>query len=324
MDTIRMIKSGMFDIEKGEIPSHVVTAVSNVFVFNHVVYKIYKNDNDFFNKNFNDLSVKNVRFDFTRRDFDWNNKVSPEVYIDLRGLVVENGLVKLVDPSDSVDELVIVMNKVNMSDCLINRLVNNSISTDDVYEIGFQLGKRVSSTKKVFPDNLYNDFLSRYNDLVNWTNGVKELPKEEVAQYVNFYKNYVDLHREEFETSINLMGLCMDLHADNIVYSNNTLLCMDTYSPKEAWLHGYKYLNIYRVATDIYAFLGKEAFEKVLLGYADATDEKLPRQHDKFLIMYCELIVWPYQYMLIDKDPWRKEVADKYHHFIKQIFNDVS
>jgi hypothetical protein len=106
------------------------------------------------------------------------------------------------------------------------------------------------------------------------------------------------------------------------VLTGKTFLPIDTYAPKEAWLHGYKFINIYRVATDIYAFLGKQYFEKVLKGYEKATHQTLPRNYDKFLIVYCELITWPYQYMLSEKEPWRLEVAKKYGTFLEKIFND--
>ena len=323
MNLLEAFATGNLEGVEPKIPQHIVTAISNVFVFEKVVYKIYKNDNQFFNENFNDLSQKSGRFLFTRKDFEWNNKLSPEVYRELKGVVLDNGLVRFEDAHDSADELVIVMNKVDMSDGLLARLVDNRISKEDCYQIGFQLGQRIVKIQHIFPYNLYDDFTPRYKDLSAWATGVKEVPVDEVNKYLAFIKDFLETHKEEFLNSKNLVGLCLDIHADNAVYSNGAFLPIDTYSPKEAWLHGYRFINIYRVASDIYAFLGKDHFEEVLRGYEEATKEKLPRDHDKFLIIYCELIMWPYQYMLSEKEKWRIEIAEKYHTFLKHIFKNT-
>lgn len=46
----------------GEIsaPKHRTTVLSNVFIFKNKVYKIYKNDNKFYNENFRDISSKKI------------------------------------------------------------------------------------------------------------------------------------------------------------------------------------------------------------------------------------------------------------------------
>ena len=300
-------------------PQHIVTAISNVFVFDTKVYKIYKNDSDFFNKNFNDLSNKNNRFLFTRKDFEWNNKLSPEVYTELRGVVLKNDAVVFTEPTDDSDELVIEMNKIDMSNQLIKRLVDKRVSLDDCFEIGKQFGERESHLPKLTANRTaYEDFLTRYQDLIPWVGNVKDIPKDEAEKYLNYVKDFIENHKDELNSK-DLMGVCVDVHADNAVLIGKTFLPIDTYAPKETWLHGYKFINIYRVATDIYAFLGKKYFEKVLQGYEEATQQTLPRKYDKFLLVYCELITWPYQYMLSEKEPWRLDVAKKYQSFIEKM-----
>lgn len=301
-------------------PQHIVTAISNVFVFENTVYKIYKNDSAFFNENFNDLSKKDTRFIFTRKDFEWNNRLSPEVYTDLRGVVLNGEDIEFVEPTDEADELVIVMNKVDMSNQLVKRLVDGTISLDDCYEIGRQFGEREKQLPKLQSEKTaYGDFLTRYEDLRPWILSVKDILKEDAEKYLNYIKNFIDEHKSELD-SIDLMGVCVDVHADNAVLTGKEFLPIDTYAPKEAWLHGYKFINIYRIATDIYAFLGKPAFEKVFEGYKKSSGRILPRSYDKFLVIYCELITWPYQFMLAEKEPWRADVARTYGNFIEKIF----
>ena len=182
-------------------PQHIVTAISNVFVFDTKVYKIYKNDSDFFNKNFNDLSNKNNRFLFTRKDFEWNNKLSPEVYTKLRGVVLKNDAVVFTEPTDDSDELVIEMNKIDMSNQLIKRLVDKRVSLDDCFEIGKQFGERESHLPKLTANRTaYEDFLTRYQDLIPWVGNVKDIPKDEAEKYLNYVKDFIENHKDELNS----------------------------------------------------------------------------------------------------------------------------
>lgn len=304
-------------------PKHIVTVVSNVFVFDKKAFKIYKNDSEFFNNNFNDLSNKENRFLFTRRDFEWNNRLTPEVYTWLRGVVMDQGSIKFTEPNENATELVIEMNKVDMSNQLIKLLTSNRISLDDCYEIGKQLGKRSLNLPKLIQhQTAYENFISRSQDIGPWIGSIKAIPSAKAEKYMKYVRDFIENHKEEFNSK-DLMGTCMDIHSDNAVYTNKTFLPIDTYAPKEAWLHGYKFLNIYRIATDVYGFLGKDGFEKVLEGYEFSTKIKLPRAYDKFLITYCELINWPYQYMLAEKEPWRLEVGQKYEKVLEDLHGAI-
>lgn len=316
--TESFLSSAISGIEAGR-PKHVVTAISNIFVFKNKAYKIYRSDSQFFNENFNDLSNKENRFNFTRKDFEWNNRLSPEIYIELKGISYSEELVSLVDPTDTADELVIVMNSIDMSDQVIRKLIDRKISIQDCYEIGNQFGERVISFPK--PEiniGAYEDFLNRYADMVAWVKSVKEVDQEEAGKYLSFVKNFIDSKKDELNTK-EMMGLCFDVHADNAIYSNGKFLPIDTYAPKEAWLYGFKNINIYRVATDFYVFMGKEAFDEVIKGYEDSTSQKLPRNWDKFMVIYCELIMWPYQFMLAEKEPWRIDIAKKHQEFLRNF-----
>lgn len=67
------------------VPEHIETVMSHVFLFPERVYKIYKGDNEWFNKNFNDLSDRRKRFEFSKNDFHWNQMLCPEVYVGILG-----------------------------------------------------------------------------------------------------------------------------------------------------------------------------------------------------------------------------------------------
>lgn len=316
---IQSFKIGKIPNAEGDIPKNIVTVVSDVFVFNKKAYKIYKSNSEFFNKNFNDLSNKENRFTFSRNDYIWNNKITPEVYVKLSGIIFSDDHIKFVDPDDMADELVLEMSVVDMSNQLIKLLYANKISLDDCFQIGKQFGERSLQLPKLNHTNtVYEDFTKRLIDIEPWVNSVKAIPKNKTKDYINYLQNFIEQYKNEL-SSKDFMGTCIDLHVDNAVFVNNSFFPIDIYAPKEAWLHGYKFLNIYRIATDIYGFLGLEGFEKVLAGYEIATNNICPREYDKFLITYCELINWPYQYMLAEKEPWRLEIAKKYENVLSEI-----
>jgi hypothetical protein len=318
---INAFKGGDFPGSDTKKPKHIITTISNVFVCGEKTYKIYKSDSKFFNDSFNDLSIKSNRFSFTRKDFEWNNNLSPEIYLELKGVFWNNNEVIFTEPKDDVDDLVIVMNKIDISDTLFEKLRSGGISLNDCYEIGMQFGKRILSLPGSFKRvSVYENFISLHKDLIAWIDSVNEfIPKEEATVYLNILLEFIKSNREYFEQDPLLIGPCLDIHADNVLFVNNRLLPIDTYSPKENWLSGYKYLSIYRLATDVYAFLGKEYFDEILRGYVDVTREQLPRNFDKFLILYCELIACPYQYTLSWNDASRLDIAKKYHKFLKEI-----
>ncbi|MEY2664693.1 MAG: hypothetical protein RIT04_501 [Candidatus Parcubacteria bacterium] len=303
-------------------PHHITTTVSNIFVFEKKAYKIYRSDNTFFNTHFNNLSDKSRRFHFTRTDFKWNNHLSPEIYTELRGVTMKDGLLEFIEPTDSADELVIEMNRVDMSNQLMRRLTDRTISLEDCFEMGKQFGERLSHLPQVPIDKTaYADFKLRHTDMIPWVENIRKTSGEQVDAYLEYMRAFIESHRAEFDTQES-MGVCIDVHAENVIFSNGTFLLMDTYAPKEAWLLGYKFINIYRLATDIYVFLGKEYFEKVLAGYEQATGQKIPRQYDLFLIMYSVLVQWPYQTILAEKEPWRAGVVEKYRDFVESYFSE--
>ncbi|PCI29409.1 hypothetical protein COB55_02255 [Candidatus Wolfebacteria bacterium] len=321
--TVSAFLEGKIEVLEKGVPNHTETVISDVFVFNDFAYKVYKSDSTFFNENFSDLSSKENRFDFTRADFEWNNKLSPEIYLELKGLSV-NGVVPTIgDPTDNADELVIVMKKIDMSDQLIKKLHNKTITISDCENIGEQLAKKLSELPLSNSEQtVYSDFLSRHKDIQPWIKTVdKYIPEKLARKYQEFVKEYIEANKDEFN-SPNEMGMCADIHADNAIYKNGEFYPIDSYAPKKDWLHGYKFINLYRVATDIYNFLGKEGFNAVIEAYQKSSSEEVPRRHDKFLAIYCQLINWPYQYMLAEKESWRLDIADRYGKAVEEIYSN--
>lgn len=312
------------DVEK---PKHIATAISNVFICGERVYKIYKNNNEDFNRSFYDISNKQNRFGFTRNDFSWNHNLNKEIYLELCGILWKDDSITFTDPSDDADEMCIVMDKIDMHNGLAIELMDGRLTPSDFYQIGYQLAERMSELPEV-PDNgigVYQDLVSRVRDTDEWLRMVrgmttKHIPENEGSIYIAYLQDFVDEHKSALEEASHLVGTIFDIHSENAVYEHEKFFPIDTYPPKESWRRGYKHINIYRIATDVYALRGEKEFRKVLRGYKDFSKEKIEKRYEKFFVVYASVIMCPYFYVLGEHDPLRAKAAKKYHTFLRSYF----
>jgi len=309
-----------FDVE----PKIIQTLISNVYLCEDRVYKMYKDDSDFFNKNLYDISSKEERHSFTKKDFQWNSTVTPEVYTELKGVRVnEEG-----DPEwssvDDADELIIIMNKIDMSQGLMDRLLEGSITDEDCFKIGYQLGERMSVLGPVENDSRTWDMImgSLIEDLESWMNSVdqyKELSKKYVSHLSKFHK----AHEEEMRLNED-MSECVDLHAENAAYIDGQLLPFDLFPPKPLWRKQHKDIGFYRIASDIYALQGESGFIQLQKGYEEYVERKLDSEYIDFWILYSAVIMAPYMYMLAEHNDAKLVGAERYQKFIEDFYNKIS
>lgn len=319
---VDLSKSGHFLEEEGA-PQHIETVISNVFLFQKNVYKIYKNDNKFFNTNFRDISTKELRFDFTKRDFEWNNTLSPTIYLKLVGVAVKDSEV-IESEIENAEELAIVMNRVESKDFLNEELLQGAISPEMAFVIGEQFGSSVERVQKsVQNKNYYKEFLGRINDLRDWFILAKEdVSKEEADKYCDFLLAFIEKNKARFEGQLSQeMTKDGDIHSHNAVFSNGDFHLLDTFPPKEEWATGHPAIALYRLGTDIWVFSGNRTlFEEFLKGYQEVR-EPVSRELEPFYILYAAGIMLSYQYHLAERDPAEKRGALLYHDFIKKYFD---
>lgn len=324
---IELFKAGKFPGETS-IPKHIETVISNVFLFDKKVYKFYKNDNDFFNKGFRDISEKANRFAFTEKDFRWNNALSSSIYIRLANIAVKDDAIIETSSAAKADELVIVMNKVDTHDMLYEKLVMGKISEEDCFAIGKQLAESLKKVQTKPPQvyNFYDLFESRINDLRDWIRSASDkISIEESDSYCDYLEQFKNENKEWFETELSTeVTTDGDFHGHNAIYSNGVFYLMDTYPPKEAWGIGHKLFPLYRIGTDIWALSGKqEFFETFIKGYEDGSGIKIDRRLDNLYIIYASAIMVSYLYMLQRTDPNKKESAEQFHKFIRDYFASI-
>ena len=326
-ELIRLMKEGAMPEETGA-PKHIETVISNVFIFDTKVYKFYKNDSKFFNSSFRDISGKAERFSFTRRDFEWNNSLSPSIYTGIIGVCVEGGAIRVYAPDKSAEELVIVMNRVNTNDVLFEKIMQGSLTEEDSFSIGKQLAQSLKKVQRELPGmrTYYQVFESRIKDLRDWIKSVVvHISEEESEKYLTFLNLFREKNRERFENELS-GGVTTDgdFHSHNAIFSDGSLYLMDTFPPKEEWLIGHQLIPIYRIGTDIWALSGKkELFDSFIRGYEEESGIVFDRTLDPVHVIYASSIALPYLYMLQENDATKKEAAKRYHAFIRKYFDEI-
>lgn len=307
------------------MPKHIQTVISNVFIFDRKVYKFYKNDNDFFNKGFRDISGKTERFSFTEKDFKWNNTLSPSIYTSLKNVVVKDNAIVEVDSSPEAEEIVIVMNRVDTHDVLYEKLMDNRVTEEDCFEVGKQLAESMKKVQVALPQtyNFYDLFESRIKDLRDWIRSVTDhISIEESDSYCDYLEEFRNKNKSWFENELTAQVTTDgDFHSHNAIYSKGKFFLMDTYPPKEEWGIGHQLIALYRIGTDIWALSGKqEFFESFVKGYEASSGIKVDRKLDELFIIYASGIAVSYLYMLQRTDPEKKISAERFHNFVKGYF----
>lgn len=321
---IDLIKEGNFTETSTTPERHIETVISNVFLYKDSVYKIYKNNNEFFNDNFRDISTQEARFDFTKRDFEWNNTLSPAVYLSLIGVKAEDGRVVTCDIGEA-EEIAMVMNRVDSKDFLHEKLLNGSVSVDDAEKIGEQFGTSTKRVQLSVPNrNYYEDYKKRLKDLRDWFVFSKDdVSEEEIERYCSFLERTLEKNKSDFENKYSAeMTKDGDIHSHNAALTPDGFHLLDTFPPKEEWSNGHPAIAFYRLGTDIWVFgQSEELFTAFLNGYQKSRGE-FSRELESFYILYASSIMLSYQYHLAKSDPAELQGAKLYHQFMQKFFDE--
>ncbi len=242
---LELLRAGKIPGESG-MPKHIETVISNVFLFNEQVYKVYKNDNEFFNKNFHDISTKEERFAFSVSDFEWNHQLAGEIYLRLQSVRVDADGIRFVEEQEDAEELLLVTARLPSSTALFEHLRNNNLVESDYYEIGKQFARCEKNFvwRGVIPDeSLLETMLKRHTDVIDWVKGAENISPLEREVYAN---QLTELITRVYAHDATTVSICFDFHSLNAFYVRQTLYPFDTYPPKDAWRFGPALLNIYR------------------------------------------------------------------------------
>lgn len=315
---LKLLSSGKIPGESG-VPEHIETVISNVFLFKDRAYKVYKNDNDFFNKSFHDLSTKEERLSFSAADFDWNKQLAREIYLHLQGVKVVSDEIAFTD-ADEAEELIQINTRMPSGAVLFDHLQKNDLEEVDFYEIGKQFAMR----EKAFvwhgefsSESTLQNIIKRHTDIIEWVKDAEEyLPAQERNAYS---EQLLSLIKEIYTSDTTPLSIGFDFHSFNAFYVEGVLYPFDTHPPKDAWRFCPTGLNVYRLATDVFALVGEKEFRAVIQGYFGYLNISIPNEKgERLFVMYAALIMVSYLYMLARTDSDKMSAAIKYHEFLRQ------
>jgi aminoglycoside phosphotransferase family enzyme len=319
-------------IEEGKIrgfstpPKCVTTVISRVYIFDaeNTVLKIYKRDNEWWNKDMNDLSAGVPRIDFIRRDFAFNHFLDPGIYLELKTLSEENGEAVLVDAKPEDDELVVVMKKVDASQTMSKMLSEQSLSITDYENIGRDLAnKKMALPKDFLPhvsENWYEQMVRRLEDLKGWVTSEPDFSPILTKKGLSTMQKILEANKEKFTLMKNEdLAVCIDCNTENLLFIDGKLAFIDAYPPKDEWRGGAFDHDIFRTGSDVYALGGKDAYDAYLTGVYSVAEHKLDKELHTFYLLYGAMIMGPYLYMLGKKDTKFLPAAEKYSKFIEEF-----
>lgn len=318
---LELLQQGKVPGEQG-IPTHVETVISNIFLFNERVYKVYKQNNESFNKNFVDISRTPERMVFSREDFEWNAQLAKEVYIFLRPVKVEDGTLVFLDSFEEAEEFLLVTKRLPSEACVFEHLLKNDLTSADYYEMGKQFALReqyFAEHEDAGKISLLENMQGRCVDIDEWLKDVEEyFPASEREMYIAQLGSSIN---EIYGHDTRKTSTCIDFHSLNAFYIERTLYPFDCFSIKYEWRFGPALLNIYRFATDVLALVGEKEFRAVIEGYHETCGTApVSEEVEKHLVFYSALIMVPYLYMLGKNDSEKYDAAITYHRFLKSIY----
>lgn len=305
--------------EKGLIPEHLETQISHLFLFPKTVYKICKRDNDFFNKDFRNLSDLKTRIDFYKNDFFLNNYFSPNVYLKIYGVHFESDDVKINDNIDNAIDVIMKMRRIDLKYNLSSLLHEDTLDLKDFQLMGYQQTKEVGRyPKQPKSDKTYYEiFIDRIDDVRLWMYSAPSyFPKNKTDRICQIMKNYVERNKDYFiNFDKNKYVVALDNHSDNMFYENKQVFFLDIYPPKEDWMVGSSQLNIYRPATDVLILKGKEYAKAMIQGCKDYYGS-LDESHEIFYFLYSAAIQAISLYNLSGNSQMKKDDSLVYKKFV--------
>ncbi|MEO6536163.1 MAG: hypothetical protein ABIT47_00585 [Candidatus Paceibacterota bacterium] len=279
--------------EEGLLPEYIETQISHLFLFPETVYKISKRSNIFFNEHFRDLSDAEERFSFYKSDFSENQYFSPEVYLELKYLHLQNNTVLLTSDSTDAEDILMRMKRIDVSNNLSHLLHEGNLSEDEFRGMGRTQTQQIADCpyKPTSKEDYYTLFKRRIIDLDDWIALAPDfITIDERSKIIASLNGYIEKQKDYFAAiDPSTYVISIDNHSDNIFYKDNRMFFLDVYPPKEDWMTVLPWMNIYRPATDIWLLQGEKFARAFIEGYEEHYGP-LPRESELFYLVYSASI----------------------------------
>lgn len=258
MKLVEALKSGDVSGIEDLPEEHVETVMSHVLIYKDRVRKIYKDNREGV---FLDLRDFDTRKKFYQDDFYWNQDVSPHIHLKLHGVKPGTNNAYSLITADRAEQWFVEMRRIESSDTLVRRLLENRVSSDDIEAVTeTQITGLQSLSKKWLPS--YTDLLNRGLrslwqerldvDLRNFgysfgsdiPNTVTDGRIEKLLKFFNTHPYFKHLNADMAEIAI-------DNHAGNVVFDKGRPHFIDIYLVKREWRVIDRGNNIARLASCI-------------------------------------------------------------------------
>jgi aminoglycoside phosphotransferase family enzyme len=311
------------------IPIKVETVISRVYIFEaeQKVIKLYKRDCTWWNENMSDISKGEKRISFITNDFAFNNFLNPIVYTAISKLTINEDFVEFSNIGDA-DELAIIMKKEDFSLVLTEVLWESKIQKNEIFSLGKQFTTKKLATPASFlpinSKNWYEQMIDRLDDLNQWYESEDSFPVELGNRGLEYLSKITEIHKQEFsKLQTKDLAVLVDCNSENLIFRNGQLSFVDAFSPKDEWRSGLFDIDVYRIATDIFASSGKEFYQEFLRGVKSVNETTLHVGLEDYFIIYSALISAPYFYMLGKKNPKYIQIAEKYTTFLQDKVDNI-
>jgi aminoglycoside phosphotransferase family enzyme len=324
-EIITLLESGKIAGYEEEIPDVISTGSSHVFIFRkkNIALKLYRRDNEHWNKYFADMSEGEARRSFITLDYDWNHLYSPIVYLGLKQIAIVDGILEFSLPAGS-DELIIEMKIVDDASFLMNILDSDTPLTPETYaDMGRQVAVITKSDKLLTPSHKTFDEIAKERavDLMSWIKNLNSFDDTFISALEEHIISYVEAHKIAFEylndeDFVNVI----DCHSANAVYEAGTISFVDVLLPKELWRTSRMNENFFRIATDVAVLRGEEAYEAYKKGFLNIS--AFENTTEEFDLIYCASLMLCIQTAYAKKDKGHQPLADKYYYFVQNKLSE--
>ncbi len=307
-------------------PEYIQTQISHIFLYPETVYKLYRRDNESFNKLFVDLGDEATRKKFCEEDFFFNRYFNPRVYLDLLRIRVNGSDVEIRPRDESGYDWIIKMRRIDPARNLTALLLHGSLKEDDFRSIGYQMTKMIAEfpRKPETSRNYYEIMKIDVDDVEKFAYlAGRFIKKEDVKRAAWAMKEYLERRKDRFaKITEKDFVYSIDNHSDNVFYNDGELSFVDIYPPKEDWRVVEPLYVIYRLSTDVEVLAGRASAKALIEGYknyygVENADESLRL----FYQLYGATLKSAYLFMHPGED--RSLEAKKYWQFAEDKIRDL-
>ncbi|MDB5259472.1 MAG: hypothetical protein JWO73_680 [Candidatus Taylorbacteria bacterium] len=275
MNLIEAFESGNVEGVSSLPAKALETHISRLFFYENRVCKVYKYKHDLLIGNFGD-------FDFRRKfyaeDFSWNQHMSPRIYLRLHSVKFEKGAWKDC-PEEEAEDYYIEMLKVDTESTLLNRLLTQNVSKQNLKDVASVMTERIAGLAKIKRDQFdgfyekgwHHLMNERIGDLRKWVSAAPGMPLERCAEIMSKLSGFFD--KSDYFRSLGKedLSIAIDNHSGNVLLIDGKIEFIDIYLPKVEWIPVDRMLNICRIAADVAAHMGMEAAEVLYEEYEKKT-----------------------------------------------------